>query len=107
MSKPHRMPGTTSEGETKRKERGRARALARVQARTAKTADRPKRERSEKEIALDAAVAEKTRRLAELRREYEPKIADLEVEYAEKRREVWRDYEQRKELIRTATLLKA
>lgn len=85
----------------------RDRYLRRVARRTATTADRPKRERSEKEIALDAAAAEKTRRLAELRHEYEPKIAELEIEYAEKRREVWRDYEQRKELIRTATLLKA
>lgn len=76
-----------------------------VSRRNARRADTPKRQPTDRENALAAAAAEKTRRLAELKRDYEPRIVDLEIEYAEKRREVWADYEERKQLIRQATIL--
>jgi hypothetical protein len=83
----------------------RARYLKRVRRRASRLSDTPRREPTDRQSALAAAAAEKTKRLNDLRAKYEPKIADLELEYADKRREVWDDYEQRKELIRQAVIL--
>lgn len=83
----------------------RAKYVKRMRARVARSNDRPKRQPTDKEVALAAAAHEKSKRLTELRMKYEPKIVELEVEYADKRREVWADYDERKKLIHQAQLL--
>lgn len=83
----------------------RARYLKRMRRRVARSDDRPRHVPDQKQVALAAASAEKSKRLAKLRGEYEPKIVELELEYADKRREVWHDYDERKKLIHQAALL--
>ena len=85
----------------------RDRYLRRAARRAAGTSGKPRREPDDRQVALRAAAEEKSARLAELRSTYQPRIAELELEYAEKRREVWADYEYRKGLIRSATILDA
>ena len=84
----------------------RARYLKRVRRRASRTTDTP-RTVDDKQVALRSAAAEKTARLRELEQTYAPKITELHLEWAEKRKEIWADYEERKRLIRQATLLKA
>ena len=57
--------------------------------------------------AVRAASAARDRELAELRLKYQPRIAQLEIEYAEKRRQVWKAYDERCRLISSAHILRA
>lgn len=59
----------------------------------------------QRRAAMKAAAVERDRRLRELRLEYEPKIARLVEEQEQKRREIWKDYEQRRDLIGQAHIL--
>ena len=81
----------------------RSRHLRREHARLAREGHPTEQRRA----AMKAAAAERDKRLSELRREFQPKIAELEVKWAEKRREVWADYEQRRDLIGQAHILGA
>ena len=85
----------------------RDRYLRRARRLASSVGDKPKRQPTDRQTAIQAASSEKHKRLIELAGKYEPKIADLVQEYAEKRREVLADYEERKQLIRQATILEA
>ena len=74
-------------------------------ARQTRQPDKPAREPSQRQVALRQAAAAREKELSDLRARYEPKIAELVDEWAEKRREAWRAYEERKGLIRQAALL--
>jgi hypothetical protein len=86
------------------KEQRRTRYLRKVRRRAARTSDQPKKTDTRQQ-AYASAAAEKRKRLLELEQEYAPRIATLEEEWAEKRREVWADYDERKALVSQAVIL--
>lgn len=59
----------------------------------------------QRRAAMRAAASDRDKRLRELRLEYEPKIAELVAKQEEKRREIWVDYDARRELILKAHIL--
>ena len=77
----------------------RSRLLRKQHARAAR------RPTDERRVAMRAAAHERDAALAKLRLEYQNKIDELYVLWAEKRQEVWADYDARATLIGQAHIL--
>lgn len=83
----------------------RSRYLRQMARRIKRQDERPAREPSERQVAIRQASSARDKKLRELRLKYEPKLAELDEEWAAKRREVWKDYEERKTMIVRAHIL--
>jgi hypothetical protein len=85
----------------------RRRYLRQIATRKSLDPSRAKPEPTERQVALRAAASERDKQLGQLGVDYGRRIYELYNEWAEKRKAVWEGYEEQRNLILQAAMLKA